>query len=494
MKNENGSVTVYFSVVLLLLIALLGSLIEGARVTSMKVRLPQAARAAAESLLSCYERDLFSEYGLLYYRQDSLLLTEAKLYGFFLPEIDINAGKLIGHSQLLRLTKPSILMTEGYFALSGNAASFKKQVLELMKYQEIADLVQAMEDMIAGRENANECLDMVEDDRKSYESTDWQNKADEIEALNQGLDTDDENFVHAGNGQINENVQGDVNGSLIGGMEDFLGQAIVGAILGEKVSSAEANEIFLYEPFLDMEGEEIEMSFADRVLFDEYVMSYFGNLSNPSKTGIAYEQEYILNGFKADSMNLAFTLQNLLAVRGGMNLVSILADKDLRSQADLLSAVLVGWTGIEALVLLVRMMLYASWALGEGVLDVRALAHGGKIPFYKKANNFKSDIYNCLSLVLGGEEASSEYGGINYNMYMRYLLATASDEIYVRTMKMIDINMRIEDKGFSFVKMLYGFKIRADGYIKPIFGGAYRHLAGETDGYYISTEIEKSYN
>lgn len=476
-RRENGSVTVYFSFVAVLLIALIAAMLESARFTAFRVRLPQAAETAAESLLACYDTELFNQYGLIYYRDSNPIVTDLLLNGYFQPEADADIGRGLKHVQLLRISKPDIGIVSKKRATDNGGEDFVRQILELMKFQGVVELTQTLSDMVNGKKNADEMLDMADKGQDDYENTDWQQKADE-------------NSTEAAD-DVNQTVGQTVDGSIIGFIEDLLGQAILKVVLpGKDISPKNVNNINWWE--MD-EGIEDRLSFEEQVLFGEYVLSYFGNVLQPSHGCMEYEQEYILNGYSSDSLNLSMTLAYMLSIRSGMNLISIISYKELSNQAKAVAELLVGWLGIPGLSSIVEVLAAAAWAAGEGFLDVRALVKGKKIPFFKKSIEFTSSMASCVGLITGGEMAKEKKGGIGYEMYIRMLLITLGKGVVRRTMQMMELNLRQSDKLFTFDSLTYGFKVRAEGEMIPVFGTAYKNLHKGIDRLRLSTELEVEY-
>lgn len=66
MVRKSGSITVFLSLVSILLVALLGTIVEGARYTVCKNHVKRTIRTATESLMTEYNRPLYENYGLFF--------------------------------------------------------------------------------------------------------------------------------------------------------------------------------------------------------------------------------------------------------------------------------------------------------------------------------------------------------------------------------------------------------------------------------------------
>ena len=66
MRMENGSITVFLSLSLTIMLALIFTTIENARVNGLDTQLDLAADSAMDSLFALYDRQLMEKYGLLF--------------------------------------------------------------------------------------------------------------------------------------------------------------------------------------------------------------------------------------------------------------------------------------------------------------------------------------------------------------------------------------------------------------------------------------------
>ena len=133
---------------------------------------------------------------------------------------------------------------------------------------------------------------------------------------------------------------------------------------------------------------------VDRLMIGEYALRYFDYYGRkPLKDGCcAYETEYLLFGHAGDRENLSSAASRLLAVREGLNLIHILSDPQKRGEAEALAVTIAGGTGLLPLVGVIKFFIMGVWALGEAVLDVRALFNGEKVPFLKTQDSWRLDL------------------------------------------------------------------------------------------------------
>ena len=153
-------------------------------------------------------------------------------------------------------------------------------------------------------------------------------------------------------------------------------------------------------------GQTDENNLVTRVLTGEYCAMHFRHYESETETGekewpdgIQYEMEYLLGGQGSDRENLASAVRQILVLREGFNLISLLVDStkkggsqntgtgDHRSiRAD---AVCGDYS---------TLFIMTIWALAESVADVRILLAGGKVPLAKSREDWQRAWIRCWSL------------------------------------------------------------------------------------------------
>lgn len=218
-----------------------------------------------------------------------------------------------------------------------------------------------------------------------------------------------------------------------------------------------------------------------------------------------YDLEYILGNSGTDQENLSQVMEKLLLIREGMNFIYLLRDQQKSAQAQTLAMALTGVLGLTPLAGLVKLMILAAWAFAESVTDVRALADGGRVPFFKQSADWKTSLEQAPAMVAGGQSGSGEERnpsdengkrGMRYQDYLRLLLClTSKEKKLYRCMDMIQWNIQRKEPGFYMKNCLYQtsfhMRVRADKLFVTL------PLAGiwtEEDGaYHFETAEERGY-
>lgn len=497
-----GAVTVYCSLVLLLMAALIGSLLEHAHQTGIRVRMTQAAASGLDNLFSMYDTGLYEQYGLLFLNEDLLELSpDDQLTRFLELSANPSAGLLVKTPQLLSFELEEVQLDAVYHATDDEGVFLEREVLELMKYQETAALFGQLRACLEQITNANQAYSYVVDQNESYEQTDWEELAREA-----GGDTaqEDTKKGEAGGTEVpevsNQDIEASLDGSIITQVKALLTDTLLSlfvrdlSVLSEKGRSETA-------AFTVSHGISAQTVFltdtASNILYDEYLMQYMGSYLHPSEAGgVAYELEYIIGGGQTDKENLLAVTTKLLLARMGLNIVFLLANHSCYEEAALLADTLVGWTGLIALVTVVKLLLIAVWAFSESVLDVRALLSGEKVAFFKTAESWTTTISDCIARVAAGEKAKESRSGFGYEMYLRiFLLMQEMPEKCLRTMNVIEWNLGNAPgrKGFSFSHCIYGLEITVIGMGRPVFYSMYGSMQSGADGYGYSVRWSQTY-
>ena len=113
----------------------------------------------------------------------------------------------------------------------------------------------------------------------------------------------------------------------------------------------------------------------------------------------------------------------------------------LMNEAEVLALAVAGFTGIDALVQMLKTIIISIWCLAEALCDVKALLNGGKIPAVKEPYEWTVSsvgLKNFSKTVL--PSATSE-NGLDYKEYLRLLLLmTGTKDQVFRTMDLIQAN------------------------------------------------------
>ena len=221
----------------------------------------------------------------------------------------------------------------------------------------------------------------------------------------------------------------------------------------------------------DTEGTGLLEAASRQMAVNAYVPLYFysflkENESEPS--ALRYEMEYLLAGKKSDRENLKDAVNQVLTLRGAMNLLFLLNSPDKKAEADALAAAVA--VGIVPAQMALSFFILTLWAFGEAVLDVKMLLAGGKIPFWKTEGTWKTCLSGLLDQSFLKETGESSGDGRTYTEYLSCLIFLMDRKTRnFRMMDLIQWNIRTEQADFSVANCAYQIEIEAEVLQKHMF-------------------------
>ena len=125
-RGLGGQITVFVSMILMLLFAFLCVLMESARTAGARWYLQMAASSSMDSVFSQYHRELWDRYRLLFAEYETGAEMEADFAGFLLPYLETDnwypmALEAVSAEEIVR-------------AVDGHGAYLEKEILDYMKY------------------------------------------------------------------------------------------------------------------------------------------------------------------------------------------------------------------------------------------------------------------------------------------------------------------------------------------------------------------------
>lgn len=468
---QQGQITVFFSMILALLLSVICTAVEAVRVEGLILQGESAMQMAEYSLLSSFQPDLLREYDLFFMdgAEETGTFSSGRLESFLGDTISYNLrpGKGIAAGNRGSFFNSSVASVElGNFCLTTDAQGYEfyKQAVQ---YEEnrlgIDQLKKLMEDTAQGEER------IKEGEGLTGEEADQQKTIDRLEEENK----DTEN-AFSQDDFSDENPLND--------MEDCKAGGILALILGDRTVSGKQIDLEKMpskRELLTGSGKKESESFfgelQDRLLFGEYILEKFHHaLSEETGAGLSYEVEYILIGKNSDKKNLEGVLNRLLLFREGVNYLYLHTDRKKVEEAEVLATALVGFTGLPPVITAMRELLLLGWAYAESIMDLRNLMSGGTLALVKTSENWQISLENIGNLTKEKSRKREEKGGLTYEGYLRLLLGMKSGKTKIMAaLDLIETALRQKEgmRGFRidccFSKCSYQMTYEA----KPLFLG-----------------------
>ncbi len=236
--------------------------------------------------------------------------------------------------------------------------------------------------------------------------------------------------------------------SFLSQVSDFFKAGILGFVAGEVSDrsidiSVLPSKTCMEGSDLDNEKENILEASLNKAIYGEYILQHFGNCSNnDGNAPLSYEAEYILGGRSSDRDNLAAVVGEIVLIRTGCNLISLLKSTSKKAETYALASSLAGFTGMPIVIKIVQILVMTAWALAESMADVKALIGGHKVRTIKDDEDWYISLAGIKNF--GQDSLSSEGNerGLTYEAYLRLLLLMQGRKNqYFRTMDLIQANM-----------------------------------------------------
>ena len=487
-----GSVTVFLSLLVLLVLTLLLGLLESARVQTARVQCVAALDQGMFSLFSEYDRDLLEQYEVFFLSGGSKGTLYPEALG---SKIRQYASAGIGEEQSGSYTGVHVgTVTPEAVVLASDAGG------AAFRYQAVLYAREALMEKLADEVFSDQGRDFLQTGQSLLTQAD--SVSDGIEEIREAAKTA---AIEKAEAAAKENPGGAAPEPDLSAMEfenpihtlkQYMKMGVLGLVAGEEaLSSAAAEPGTLMSQRTRAQGfgslsPEIPKVTGEALLFNEYVLDRLPCLTQGERVpgAFAYQCEYVLAGKNEDRENLKSVLERLLLLRFGMNFTYLLSSGQRQAEAEALAAVICGVLAIPMLTELMKTAIVLLWAYEESLMDVRLLCKGEKVVFVKTDETFQCTVERLFSFSV--EDGASQQAGMDYVGYVRLLLAlTPLEERTLRCMDMAEQTIRIGKNrpDFCLDTGVFAVRARAEFTLSPLFlpsrwsGGTYG--TEETYGY-----------
>ena len=236
-----------------------------------------------------------------------------------------------------------------------------------------------------------------------------------------------------------------------------------------------------------------------RLILAEYIAGHFGNFTEYEKdSALLYEMEYILSGKASDRDNLKVAARELVLLRSGLNMISMMRDEEKKQEAELLALAIVGFTGIGPLIESLKTLIMSVWCLAEALCDTKTLFQGGKVPLVKEGWQWTVTITGLKKFNKSVVPSATDEQGMDYAGYLTILLLKKSNKVLAfRAMDMIQANAcKNYEPAFRMKECINRVSLTAAFDAKALFSSFLfvRNVGGVSGGMYgFNLEQEYSY-
>lgn len=449
-RGGAGSITVFFALLLTLVLAVICTAVEAARAAALSYLTAQAQEAALESVFAAYYLPLWERYHLLFMADGPGLIDDAE------------AGmSRYGDSELFSFRAESVQVLETVTAVDEGGRPFLEEICLDMEQHSTERWIPGsagLQNQMKRIRNAELDVEYLLDHTQSEEwkTAERQDSPEEGEQQTEGRETE------------KMELEGSAMAAAFGDFREWKNQKILGLVLEDPGCISEAVCPGESGPSGRVEGAALSWNLAQKMAAVRYMAEHFGCWENQQEGSVlSYELEYVAGGQKTDRENLADTAEKILGIRIGADFLYLLTDQEKMLEAELWAGVIWGLTGMTIPRTLIARVIMGGWAAAEAVHDTRRLFAGETVPLMKSGGDWKISLKEAPALLMGmssgpgletgkngGKEKTEEYADPdreqwNYQSYL-YLLLLLEDlqSLLFRAMDVIEWNLRTEDRGF----------------------------------------------
>lgn len=428
--TKRGEITVFLSLIFLLMLSLLGALLESVRIQNAKSEMHAIMTLATESVFAEYQKELLEMYDLFVidstyegvYESDEGIVQRLSYYGGGRTSCDVQKIRYLSdHNAEAMLGQIDTYMRQKYGLSEGERIDTEsKNGTELLQ---VGDWIQKEQ------EKGRQLQGKWEADVKASETIIGKESGDGEENPLAGMEKLNTSFLlelifeegrEIPEGKISKDLLPSAR-SLQGGYGTFKG---VG----------EPSKMFL--------GEYIEGH------FDSFVSQREG-------APLQCEVEYLLEGEESDQENLQKIAEKLLFLRMVSNYLCLIKDEGKKAEVQMMAATICTLLLLPEFTEAAANLLLVLWSFGESVMDLRALFGGGKVPLQKTKDQWQLTFSSLLRMGKGEwDNPAVEYTeGISYTQYLKaWLFMEDQETLAKRMLDIVETNMRME-KGCGFFRV-----------------------------------------
>lgn len=449
MMRQKGAVTVYLTLIFLLVLSLIFTIAESTRIQSARMLLETAVDAGLESFVAGYHKELYETYDVFFFDGSfgsgdiSHEILESKLRDHMNYTLDPTRETVLHNSDFYQMNLNVINIDKLALATDDNGKVFRNQAIEYVKSSMGIAAIEQLTDRYNWAIN-----NLNDSDTYSYKEQEIGQSLIELEDHKSAIDQEKVEEAKKANEQKNPTVEVDAIRSM--GILELVCEDT------SSISQKSINAAALPSQRNLSKGtglEQYETGILSNILFQDYLMRKFNHGASGEVTegNLQYQIEYLLIGKSHDVDNLKGMVNRLLLIREGANFAYLLTDAAKVSEAYAAALLLVGYTALPPLIEATKYGILLSWAYAESVLDVRVLMAGEKVALTKNAGNWKTSLGNIAEVATMDVSQMSDDNGITYEEYLQMMLLIANqDQLAMRALDLMELQMQYETEQYDF--------------------------------------------
>lgn len=510
--DERGQVTVFLSLLFLVLMMSFLFIVEGVISYSASSLGEDAVKGAGESIMANYDRELFKNYHLFFLdpRQKGYIVTDGKEF----------INQYFSGNSFFDIYCDSLEVTGEKTAVDEDGLYLKHEIREWMKYREEKEIAKVLEDIIRNtkkndgeRKECQEEVDSAETDIKkeqdeevNQETKEEANKKDTESDLKGDVDKNTDNVENMKSDEkaaseeiepvseetlkersnwkeIKETLQLLMRTGILfyaaEHLENLSRQSIPGTNLPSKrvKSSSFDNEQRLLDKmdelsFSSLKGIKsllsVDISMDGRGTLwtkDRYIISYiedcfsFYGSSDKKDNALLYEVEYLISGKNSDIDNLKRVANYILLLRFINNYIFTGKDTQMKMQINTMASAITGVMGMPQTMKAVQVLIRMAISYGESLLELHTLFSGGEVPLIKDKTTWNLTLKTMGEQLRNKQIVKKGKKNISYKDYLKLFLLTKGNSrtVCYRMMDIMQENIASKEPGFLMENCLFSY-------------------------------------
>ncbi len=412
---QKGEVTAFLSLIFLLILSFLGAIIESASLQVLKNHKRADTSLAVESVFAEYQKELLEEY-------DVFALDGSYGDGTWDERKITKRLEYYGAQEKANKIQRSELLTDNM------GEPFYRQAVCYMENKMGID--QIGEDSSYWEEQEQSGKDFEKEEMEVQENLDSM-----LEETEESLPSENNPMDAVASIQKSNFLQ-----MVVKNPEQLSEKSIKkeGLASVRKLNSGQGN-------FIEQESPN---EVVNKLFFQKYLLEHFSDITQKKgEHALEYELEYLIGGYENDQKNLEAVLKKILPIRLGMNYAYLLTDTGKKAEAEVLALSLCTLLTVPGITEVVKHAILLAWAYGEGLVDLRTLVSGKKVPLVKNKENWNLQLSELLKL---GEEGVEDSGqdskdGMTYRDYLQGLLLLHDRQtLSMRALDLVEKNLNLK--------------------------------------------------
>lgn len=480
-SETNGQITVYLSLIFIILMGLSLCVLGGMRLYSEVALSEEAFIEAGNYVLSHYNRPLFERYHVFFLdpKEREQIISDGEEY----------LGKYLDKSSGFAFRCDNLTLTEEKTAVDEDGLYLKHQIREWMKYGEIENAEAGIKNLFESMTDVSQKKDSMQ--KEMEEAGKEKANGEEVTSSEQGeSERSDSPDVPRKEGmqwkELKEMLEQIGKAGILCYVTDDLNQLSGLSISGQDLPSQKegiGKEGILDFPlsisdsggwkdiFASYDFGEPDVHFlSDEYFLSRYVLEHFDcyvdeHDENAAWThALKYEIEYLAGGRTSDRENLKLVANRMVLLRFIMNYSFASGNAEINGKIGTMADLLSGAFGLPAAREAVRILLLSALSYGESLIEVHTLFSGGEISAVKDISTWNLYFYNAAEMLKNKGPVKTGKRNVNYEDYLQLLLSmkVKANKVYYRMMDLMQLNIQLEQPDFLMEDCIFRFRWKAD--------------------------------